>query len=72
MAGQLKKMILFTGIPLASAVDFVSLNPVRVLGMNREIGSIAPGQAANFTIMNENLEVVFTVVEGVIFQGQSN
>lgn len=52
------------GIPLADAVRMASLTPAEVIGIDRECGSIAVGKRADFCIMDKNLRVLKTIIEG--------
>jgi len=42
------------GIPLVSALKAATVNPAKAIGMAEEIGSIAPGMRADFTILDED------------------
>lgn len=41
-----------------------SLTPARILSMEEKLGSIKPGKAASFTILDSNHEVKATIVDG--------
>lgn len=45
------------GIPLADAVAMATSTPARVLGVEQEVGSIAPGLRADFLICTEELQL---------------
>ena len=44
------------GIPLEEAIQAASILPARVLGLDHELGSIAPGKAADFIVCTDTLE----------------
>lgn len=46
------------GIPLESAVRCATINPARSIGIDGEYGSLEPGKAADFLLLNQNLELV--------------
>ena len=54
------------GVEFTKAVDCATINPARMLKMDDEIGSIAVGKRADFTVINENFDVLLTVRDGEI------
>jgi N-acetylgalactosamine-6-phosphate deacetylase len=52
------------GLPLERAWALASRNPARSLGLS-DLGSIAIGKKASFTVITPELEVVETWVKGV-------
>ena len=54
------------GVPFTKAVDFATINPARMLGIDKETGSIAVGKRADFTVINENYDVLYTVSGGKV------
>ena len=44
------------GIPLEEVIQAASILPARVLGLDHELGSIAPGKAADFIVCTDTLE----------------
>ena len=54
---EIKNLVKF-GIPLAQAVKAATLIPARAIGMEQEIGSIAPGKRADLVVLDKNLEIV--------------
>ncbi|MBQ7314534.1 MAG: N-acetylglucosamine-6-phosphate deacetylase [Clostridia bacterium] len=59
-------MVNVVGIPLAQAVDYATKNPATLLGMYDRIGSIATGKCADFTVVDPDLNVLYTVRGGKI------
>ncbi|MCW6035005.1 N-acetylglucosamine-6-phosphate deacetylase [Spirulina subsalsa FACHB-351] len=51
-------------LTLAEAFRMASLYPARLLGMDSELGIIAPSAIANLTVINQALEVVGVVDQG--------
>ncbi|MBN1264685.1 MAG: N-acetylglucosamine-6-phosphate deacetylase [Anaerolineales bacterium] len=51
------------GVPLKEAVQMASLNPARVLGLDR-IGSLEVGKDANLVVVDERMKVYRTMVRG--------
>ncbi len=57
------------GVPFTKAVDCATINPAKNLKMDKEIGSIAEGKRADFTVLNSAYDVIMTVRDGkVIYQ----
>ncbi len=57
------------GVPFTQAVDCATINPAKNLKMDKEIGSIAVGKRADFTVINANYDVLMTVRGGkIIYQ----
>lgn len=54
------------GIPFLQAVDCATINPAANLGLADEIGSIKVGKKADFTVLNNEFEVLLTVRDGEI------
>lgn len=54
------------GISLEDAIDTATINPARNLKADRHKGSIAVGKDADFTVIDNNLNVYATVVGGEI------
>ncbi len=54
------------GLPLTQAVDYATINPAKLLGIDRETGSIKVGKRADFTVINERFDVLLTVRDGEV------
>lgn len=52
------------GIPLETAVTAASLTPAKVIRMDREIGSIEEGKAADFIVLDRALNVQAVYIDG--------
>lgn len=55
-----------TGCALPEAVRAASLSPARLLGIDDRKGSIAPGRDADLVILDEGLNVYYTIIKGDI------
>lgn len=62
----LKNSILFGGVNLEEAIKFVTINPAKLLGIDRFKGSISPGKDADIVIFDKKFDVKKTIVEGKI------
>lgn len=59
-----RNMVTKVGVPFETAVDFATKNPANLLGIYENMGSIAQGKQANFTVLDQDFNVLLTVVAG--------
>jgi N-acetylglucosamine-6-phosphate deacetylase len=64
MASCVRNTVRLLGVPLPEAVRMASLHPAQLLGLAGELGSIAPGQRACLTLVDEGLRVIDTWIDG--------
>lgn len=62
----LKNVVQTLGLPLEDAMLGVTKNPAEALGMYGEIGSIMPGKRAHLAVIDDDFNVVMTIVDGKI------
>ena len=53
------------GIPLEDAIPCATINPARAIGIDAHYGTLAPGKAADFLLLDKDLNLV-----GVYKNGQ--
>ena len=53
---EIKNLVSF-GVPFEQAVKAATLLPARAIGLDEEIGSIAPGKRADLVVLDENLDI---------------
>lgn len=53
---EIKNLVSF-GVPFEQAVKAATLLPARAIGLDGEIGSIAPGKRAGLVVLDENLDI---------------
>ena len=61
--GKLEKVV---GVPVDKVVQMASLNPARFLNIDDHTGSIKIGKDADITVMDEDYNCLFTMVNGVV------
>ena len=61
--GKLEKVV---GVPFDKVVQMASLNPARFLNIDDHTGSIKIGKDADITVMDEDYNCLFTMVNGVV------
>lgn len=66
MNRAVQNMVEKVGVPFTQAVDYATINPATTLGIDGETGSIKVGKRADFTVLNENYDVLLTVRGGEI------
>jgi len=59
-----KNVMTHTGYGLCHAIRMATLNPARFLGMEKDIGSLAPGKKANLIIIDDMVNVKSVILEG--------
>ncbi len=59
-----RNFVNFTGAGLADAVMLATRNPARMTGLEDEIGTLAPGRAADIAVLSPKNEVVETFLRG--------
>jgi N-acetylglucosamine-6-phosphate deacetylase len=60
-----RTMLKATGAPLPDVVRMASLTPAKILGIERETGSLEVGKRADFLVLTEDLQVERVFVGGV-------
>lgn len=61
-----KNMVEKTGMSLPDACDLATINPAKVLGIENEAGSIREGKRADFAVLDDKFNVLYTVCGGKI------
>jgi N-acetylglucosamine-6-phosphate deacetylase len=64
MACAVHNAVSMLGLHLANAVTMASANPAAFLGLDRELGRIAPGYRANLVLLDDDLQVAETWIGG--------
>ena len=59
-----RNMMRHTGYGLCHAIRMASLNPARLLGLDHEIGSLAPGKKANLILIDDMVNIKSVILEG--------
>jgi len=60
----LRNLVKKCGLSLAEGSRITSLNPAKVIGLDKEVGSIEVGKKANLVVLNEDFECLLTFIEG--------
>jgi N-acetylglucosamine-6-phosphate deacetylase len=64
-----RNLVSYAQIPFREAIVNATAAPARLLGLERELGTIAPGKRADVAVWDKDLNVVATLVGGVPVHG---
>ncbi len=64
LSQMVHNLVFDANIPLIDAIRMASLTPAKVIGMDKVLGSVSVGKYADFCLMDEDLNVVQTLVGG--------
>ncbi|MFQ5835976.1 MAG: N-acetylglucosamine-6-phosphate deacetylase, partial [bacterium] len=67
-----RNMVKLVGLSVQDAVKMATINPAKVMGIDREKGSLAEGKDADIVIFDEDIHVTMTIVEGRIVYQEGN
>lgn len=59
-----RNMVEKVDVPLVEAVQMATINPAKALGLEEQIGNLNPGSKADLVVLNDNLDVAMTFVDG--------
>ena len=65
MASAVRNAVAALGLPLEAALHMASRAPAEFLGLGRELGRIAPGYCASLVLLDDDLGVTETWIDGV-------
>lgn len=65
---MLRNVVFDGGVPLVEAIKMVTSTPARIVKAEKDIGSIEVGKCADFCVLNEDLTVAATIIEGKIIK----
>ena len=59
-----KNLVEKCGVPFTDAIDFATVNPAKNIGVFDKLGTIEVGKKANLTVLDDDFNVLYTVVNG--------
>lgn len=65
MGSAVRNAVSMLGLDLADAIAMASANPAAFLGLDHELGRIAPGFRASLALLDDDLEVVESWIDGI-------
>ncbi|GKX31887.1 N-acetylglucosamine-6-phosphate deacetylase [Vallitalea longa] len=66
MDKALKNIMEFTRLPLEESIKMLTINPAKMLKIDRNKGSLDIDKDADIVIMDKDMNVIYTIVEGKI------
>ena len=66
MSKAVKNMIEKMSISIEKSVKMASLNPARLLGLDKDRGSLTPGKRADIVVLDDNFNVIYTIKKGKV------
>jgi len=72
MDRMVRNMVKYVGVSLIDAVRMATINPARMQGVDKMIGSIAPGKKADLVVFDDELNVITTMVDGKLVYKNSH
>jgi N-acetylglucosamine-6-phosphate deacetylase len=67
-----RNLMMYAGIPFESAIIHATRSPARLLGLDREMGTIEPGRRADLGIWSEEYQPLATIVGGSVVHGAAH
>ena len=64
-----RNLMSYTGIPFESAIVHATRSPARLLGLDRELGTLEVGKRADLAVWDESHQPVATIVGGAVVFG---
>jgi N-acetylglucosamine-6-phosphate deacetylase len=64
MASAVRNAVKLLDVDLAQAIAMASTNPAAFLGLDHELGRIAPGCRAHLVLLDDNIEVIQSWIDG--------
>jgi len=65
MATTVRNAVSMLGLDIADAIAMATTNPAAFLGLDHELGRIAPGYRASLVLLDDGLDVAATWIDGV-------
>ncbi len=64
MIEGVRNLVAHCGIALDEVLRMATLYPARAIGVDKHLGSIAPGKVANLTAFTHDFNIIKTIVNG--------
>lgn len=64
MDNAFKNLVKVCGLDIVTVSKFTSTNPAKLLGLDRELGTIEPGKYADLTVLDSDFKCIATFIKG--------
>jgi N-acetylglucosamine-6-phosphate deacetylase len=64
-----RTMVKVAGVPVAEAVRMMTSTPARIIGVDRDRGSLSVGKRADIVIFDEEINIRMTMIKGKVVKG---
>lgn len=73
MNEAIRNFMINTGVKMEDAVKMATINPAKLIGIEKKKGSIVPGKDADLVIFDQDLKVMMTIIGGeIVYTGIGN
>lgn len=55
-----------SSIPLAKIINMVTINPAKVIGVEKELGCIVAGKKANMVLFDDKIQIKTSIIHGIV------
>jgi N-acetylglucosamine-6-phosphate deacetylase len=67
MDAAVRRAVRVLGVPMVDAARAAATTPARVLGLERDVGALAPGLRADLVVLGDELAVAAVMRRGIWF-----
>jgi N-acetylglucosamine-6-phosphate deacetylase len=72
MDQAVRNLMMYADVPFETAIVNATRTPARLLGLERELGTLAPGLRADISIWSDEYQVLATIVGGLPVAGKAH
>jgi N-acetylglucosamine-6-phosphate deacetylase len=72
MDQAVRNLMMYADIPFETAVISATRSPAKLLGLERELGTIEPGKRADLSVWSDEYQVLSTIVGGIPVYGSAH
>jgi N-acetylglucosamine-6-phosphate deacetylase len=59
-----KNMVQLADVPLVDAINMITINPAKIMGVDQQKGSLAVGKDADLVLMTDDFSILQTIIKG--------
>lgn len=65
---MLKNVVFDADVSIVDGIKMVSITPAKIVGEDNNIGSIKVGKQADFNVLDKDLNVLYTIIDGQLYK----